>query len=173
MGGRDRPYGAWPSPFSTEMVVAGARTISEVRVDGDDVYWLEGRPDQGGRYVVVRRGPDGTPKDVTPEGSNVRTRVHEYGGGSYVVSDGTVWYVEYADQGLYRLEPGGPRPVTPEPDRRAAVRYADFDRSPDGRWLAAVRETHHGERAEQVVSEVVAIPADGMGEERVLATGHD
>jgi dipeptidyl aminopeptidase/acylaminoacyl peptidase len=168
------PYGAWSSPITPEAVYEQATGLADVRVDGGDVYWLERRPSEAGRQVVVRRDADGRMLEVTPADSNVRTRVHEYGGGPYLVVDGTVWYVEFTDQRLYRLDPGGdPRAVTPEPAAPATVRVADLDLTPDGRWLVAVRETHHGPTAREVVNEVVAIPADGDGEQVVLVSGHD
>jgi dipeptidyl aminopeptidase/acylaminoacyl peptidase len=168
------PYGTWPSPITADLVVAKARTIQEIQLDQGDVYWLEGRPDEDGRYVVVRRRADGAIEDVTPAGSNVRTRVHEYGGGAYLVADGTVWFVEFTDQRVYRLTPGSePTAITPEPERSAGVRFADFDLTPDRRHLVCVRESHHGDAAEDVENEIVALPSDGDGEPVVLASGRD
>lgn len=168
------PYGTWPSPISPQLVYAEARSLGEVRIDGTAVHWLELRPDEGGRQVVVRLAEDGTTVDVTPPGSNVRTRVHEYGGGPYLVADGVVWFVEFDDQRLYRLDPGAePVPVTPEPDEPAAVRVADLGLTRDGDWLVAVRETHRGRTAGEVDNEIVAIPAGGEGEVRLLAGGRD
>ncbi len=168
------PYGTWPSPITSELVYAGARSLGELRVDRDTVHWLELRPDEGGRQVVVRLADDGGPVDITPPDSNVRTRVHEYGGGAYHVADGVVWFVEFDDQRLYRLDTGGePVPITPAAPEPAAVRVADLDLTPDGDWLVAVRETHHGPTAAEVDNEIVALPADGAGDIRVLATGHD
>lgn len=170
------PYGAWPSPITPELVVAGARGLGEVRLDGDDITWLEQRPDEEGRYVVVARHPDGTIEDLTPAGTNVRTRVHEYGGGSYLTAGGTVWFAEFTDQRLYRIEPGEePRPVTPEPPSPGAWRYADLELSPDGRHIVCVRERHEGDSADAVVDEIVALPADGEGggQAIVIASGRD
>src|SRR6516162_8352280 len=93
------PYGSWSSPITSEMIVASSIGLGEILLDGADVYWLEARPQEGGRSVVVRRAADGTIADVTPafaEGGanpfNVRTRVHEYGGGAYLVDGGTVYF---------------------------------------------------------------------------------
>ncbi len=170
-----RPYGSWPSPLTPQLVVSGARGVSELQVDGEDLCWLELRPDEGGRTVVVRRRPDGSVEDASPAGSNVRTRVHEYGGGSYLSVGGTLYYSEFADQRLYRLDPGAeqPVPITPEPVRPSAVRYAAFEPTPDGRHLICVRENHLGDTATEVVNEIVAIPADGSSDPVVLASGHD
>ncbi len=91
------PFGSWASPISIDLLLKGEIKLSMPRWDGDDLYWLEERPLEGGRMVVVKRA-GGATADVTPAGFNARTRVHEYGGGSYLVADGTVWFTNYADQ---------------------------------------------------------------------------
>ncbi len=99
-------YGSWPSPFSAARVTAGALRLDQIQLDGDDVYWIEGRASEGGRSVIVRRSRDGEIGDVTPPGFNVRTRVHEYGGGAYTVDEGTIYFSNFADQRIYRQQPG-------------------------------------------------------------------
>src|SRR5437773_8238115 len=89
------PYGTWTSPLSARSVSAGSVQLSRVILDGDDLYWLERRPEEGGRGVVVTRGPHGRIADVTPIGTNVRTRVHEYGGAAYTVSRRTIYFSEF------------------------------------------------------------------------------
>src|SRR5690349_23367229 len=107
-------YGTWTSPLSAAAVAAGGLRLGAVALDGGDIYWLEGRPSEGGRYALVKRGPDGSIADVTPRDLNVRSRVHEYGGGSYLVVDGVAFVVNFADQRIYQLVPGQPpRPITP------------------------------------------------------------
>ncbi len=168
------PPGAWPSPVTAEAVASAARHLSEPRVADGAVWWLEQRPDEGGRTALVRRGPDGTVDDALPAEANVRTRVHEYGGGAYAVHGGTCCYVEFTDQRLYRREPGSePVAITPEPTEPAAVRYADLTLDASGALLYAVRETHHGPAATDVVNDLVVLPADGAGAPQVLASGHD
>ena len=145
--------------------------LGQVRPDGDDVYWNEGRPADGGRQVIVRRAPDGTHTDVVPEGYSARTLVHEYGGLSYAVAGGVVWFANLSDQRVYRVEPGHePVPITAEPPEPGAFRYADLALSPDGTALAAVRERHLGG---EPVNDVVLLAADGSTEPRVIAHGHD
>src|ERR1700730_8357311 len=97
------PYGSWKSPITSDLIVAQSISLSEVRLDGDDIYWLEGRPQEQGRGVVVRAGidPADAPADITPKPSNVRTRVHEYGGGAWIVADGIVYFSNFADGRLY------------------------------------------------------------------------
>ena len=165
------PTGSWPTPITSELVVRAAARLGEVVVDGDDVWWAEGRPSEGGRTVLVRRGPDGTTTDLLPAPWNARTRVHEYGGGAWTVQDGTLWFTEFSDQRLYRLDAGSdtPVPVTPEPPVPAGARHADFRVLPDG--LLAVRETHaEGDRPAEVVNEIVRIGPDGT---EVLVSGPD
>jgi dipeptidyl aminopeptidase/acylaminoacyl peptidase len=166
------PYGSWKSPISAELVASAGVRLGELAVDGDTLYWLEGRPLEGGRQVLCRSAGDGQPQDLTPPGFNVRTRVHEYGGGSYTVRHGTVLFANFADQRLYRQGPGDPepRPITPEPATPAALRYADATLDPEGRWLVCVRESHEGP---EVTNELVAMPADGSAAPHVVAGGRD
>ncbi|HZD73150.1 MAG TPA: S9 family peptidase [Actinomycetota bacterium] len=165
------PYGSWQSPISAELVAGGGVGLDQLTVDGDDLYWLEGRPLEGGRQVLCRRTGDGPPQDLLPPPFNARTRVHEYGGGAYQVHDGTVLVANFSDQRLYRLDPGGERcPITPEPPTPAALRYADATLDPSGTWLVCVRESHHGGA---VTNELVVLPAGGSAAPRVLATGRD
>src|SRR4051812_12278154 len=105
------PYGSWPTPVTSALVVRAAARLGEVAVDGDDVWWSESRPGEGGRSALVRRCADGTVADVLPPPWNARTRVHEYGGAAWAVSGGTLWFTHFDDQRLYRLAPGDDGPV--------------------------------------------------------------
>ena len=164
------PFGSWATPVTSALVVAAAVRLGEVRVDGADVLWAEGRPAEGGRTQLVRLLPDGTVQDLLPDGANARSAVHEYGGGAWWVRDGVVWFVEWADQRVYRLEPGGvPVALTPPPDRPRADRYADGDVGPDGARIVCVRERHAGD----VVNEVVALDARSASTPEVLVSGPD
>src|SRR5436309_1167509 len=108
-------YGSWKSPITSDLIVAQSISLSDVCLDGEDVYWLEGRPQEQGRYVVVRAGSDVQPTDITPLAYNARTRVHEYGAGSWTVHKRTVYFSNFADGGLYSQVPGlnEPRALTP------------------------------------------------------------
>src|SRR5215207_11244604 len=166
------PTGSWPTPITSALVVRAAARLGEVVVDGTDVWWSEGRPAEGGRSVIVRRSADGTTTDVLPAPFNARTRVHEYGGGSWTVSGGVLWFTNFADQRLYRLDPGSdtPVPVTDEPSVPSGVRHADLVVTDRG--LLAVRETHaEGGRAADAVNEIVRVAPDGATE--VLVAGPD
>lgn len=172
-------FGSWPTPITSEMVVAASVRLSEVRVDGADVVWAEARPDEGGRTQLVRRGADGTTADLLPADRNARTAVHEYGGGAWWVRDGVTWFTDWADQRLYRLVPGGePAPITPEPATPRADRYADGVLDPDGEFIVCVRERHGAGRASgapstDVRNEIVRLRADAPGEPEVLVSGPD
>ena len=167
------PYGSWRSPITASLIAAGEVPLSGPDVVGDDVYWLEGKPLEGGRVVIVKRAADGTRQELTPAPYYVRTRVHEYGGGAYAVHGSTIFFSNFADQRLYRQDPGQePRPITPEPSVPAGPRYADAQLTRDGKLLICVRERHEAEGAE-AINELVVLPADGSGEARVIASGHD
>ena len=162
------PYGSWRSPITSDVIIAESIGIGEIRLDGDDIYWTEMRPSEGGRNVVVRRGPDGATADVTPPFFNVRTLVHEYGGGAFIVSNGVVYFSNFEDQRLYRQRQGEePEPITPE----AAVRYADGVMDSKRSRIICVREDHRGEG--EAVTTIVSIGLDGMDSGSVLLSGHD
>jgi dipeptidyl aminopeptidase/acylaminoacyl peptidase len=164
------PYGSWASPITAPLLVEQAVGLGQTGASGADVYWNEARPSEGGRMVVVRRAADGHTTDVFPPGFSARTIVHEYGGASYTVRGDTVWFANFADQRVYKAEPGTePAPVTPEPPAPMAFRFADFGLTPDGRWVVSVRERHGDGEA---VNDVVAFPADG-GEPVTMVDGHD
>ncbi|MBW0105202.1 S9 family peptidase [Pseudonocardia sp. KRD291] len=176
-------YGSWSTPVTSELVVAAAVRLGAVHPDGDDVLWAEGRPAEGGRTQLVRRAPGGEPADLLPAGSDARTGVHEYGGGAWWVGDGyrgsgpgPVWFVEWSDQRLYRLDPGAePLALTPEPSSPRGDRYADGDVAPDGTWMVAIREHHPsaGCAATEVRNEIVRLDARTPSEPQVLVTGPD
>ena len=125
-------------------------------MDGDDIYWLEGRPQEGGRYVLLRRRADGAVTEITPADFNVRTRVHEYGGGAYIVRDGTVYGVNFSDQRVYSfggLALSNVSPLTPA----GAWRFADFDLDRHRHRLICVREDHTQE-GQEAINTIVSIP---------------
>src|SRR3954453_10755545 len=164
------PYGSWASPITAESIARGSVTVSGPEVAANAVWWIEGRPLEGGRQVIVRAELDGSGRaDVFGEGFSARTRVHEYGGGVFAVVDGDVVFSNDADGRVYRLSPGAaPSPLTPEPAAPRSLRYADFAASPDGTQIYCVRESH--ERDDEPANEIVVI-ADG--EVHVVASGHD
>jgi dienelactone hydrolase len=163
------PYGSWKSPITSDLIVAGTIGLGQVRLDGDEIYWNESRPTEAGRTVIVRRTPDGQRQDVTPPGFNVRTRVHEYGGGSYLVHHGTVYFSNFADQRLYRQTVGSePVAITPE----MAWRYADGVIDPQRQRIICVREDHTG--GGEAINTIVSLSVSGDGaEQTILVSGSD
>ncbi|HUT57974.1 MAG TPA: S9 family peptidase [Phycisphaerae bacterium] len=162
------PYGSWKSPIQARQIAAGTVRLSEVMLDGEWVWWLELRPAEGGRCVVVRLGPDGRPVDMTPVGFNTRTRVHEYGGGSYLPCGNAVVFANFADQRLYRYTgEGEPTPVTPAGD----VRYADFVCDKPRSRLISVCEDHSA-RGEAVNTIAAIYPHESRPAE-TLVSGND
>ncbi|MEO8475697.1 MAG: prolyl oligopeptidase family serine peptidase [Actinomycetota bacterium] len=165
---RAAPYGTWPSPIGASMLATAGVDLMEPWLEDGSVYWLEGRPAEGGRQVVVRGDAWSSPTDITPQGFNARTTVHEYGGGSYVVHRGTVYFSNFADQRLYAQPEGGaPTPITSDSSGRH--RYADCRVTPDGSLLVCVRERHEDDG---VVNELVAVPTTG-GDVRTIVGGRD
>jgi dipeptidyl aminopeptidase/acylaminoacyl peptidase len=165
------PYGAWVSPISIDRVLQDAEVLyrSMVRWDGEDLYWSERRTLEEGRQAIVCRSADGRIADAIPPGYNARTRVHEYGGGPFAVSAGTVWFANFADQRIYRQDRGvAPRPITPAVD----VRHADMVVDPERRRLFAVREDHTT-GASEAVNSLVALDWNGEHDAIVVASGND
>ena len=164
------PYGSWKSPITADLIVQDAVPLGAIQLDGDDVYWVEMRPADGARNVIVRRMPDGAARDVTAAPFNVRTRVHEYGGLCFWVAAGVVWFANFADQRVYRQEPGtAPVAITPAGvDLRFGDGMIDWRR---GR-LVCVREDHRATGTE-AVNAVVALDLAAGGAGDVLVAGSD
>jgi len=167
------PYGSWKSPITSDSIVASAIGLSQPLIDGREIYWVEMRPTEGGRSVIVKREP-GILSDVTPPPFNARTRVHEYGGGDYTVRDGVVYFSNFSDQRLYvsRGE-AAPKAITPVADLRYADPVIDKTR---GR-LICVREDHTVAHRE-AVNTLVAINLEGKLEDgenpgEMLVSGND
>jgi dipeptidyl aminopeptidase/acylaminoacyl peptidase len=163
------PCGSWRSPITSDLIVARSINLVDVWLDGKEVYWCEGRPEENGRYVVVHQRADGSTEDLIPPPFNARTRVHEYGGGAVLIRKDVVYFSNFDDQRLYRLQAGEsvPRPIGQSP----GCRYADPVSDAGRQRIICVREDHSG--AGEAVNTIVAVPADGSGAESVLASGND
>lgn len=162
------PYGSWKSPISAQVVAAGEVGLEQIRLDGDDIYWIERRAQEGGRKVIVRRSADGHLADVTPSSFNARTRVHEYGGGDYAVADRTLIFANFADQRLYCQELGSqPTALTPAAD----LRYADGQIDRRRNLFFCVREDHAG--ASEAVNTLVKVDLNGTDAGKIIVSGND
>ncbi|MBP0022080.1 MAG: S9 family peptidase [Cyanobacteria bacterium SBLK] len=136
------PFGAWKSPITADLIVSGTIGLGAVALDGETMYWLEGRPSEGGRNVIVKQDDNGEAIDITPQSFNVRTRVHEYGGGAFLIAAGTIYFSNFADQRIYKQVPGAkPQPLTPDSKKRYANSIVDSQRD----RLICVCEDHTGE----------------------------
>ena len=134
------PCGSWPSPLSVAEAAGAQLRYAQPRIAADGCYWLESRPQEGGRTVLVHADGNGAIRDLTPPPYSVRDRVHEYGGGAYAVADGRLWFCNDADQCIYMLRDGAITRLTPPSTRR----YADLLPDPTRRRLICVCEEHGG-----------------------------
>jgi dipeptidyl aminopeptidase/acylaminoacyl peptidase len=160
-------YGSWVSPLSAASIAEGGVTLGGAAAGPDGIRWMEQRASEGGRSVIVHDG-----SDVTPEGFNVRTAVHEYGGGAWLTEGTTVYFANWSDQRLYRQDKGAaPVPITPEPEIPRGLRYADGVIAMDGRAIVCVRERHVEGR--EAFNEIVIFPTDGSVEPDDLVSGND
>jgi dipeptidyl aminopeptidase/acylaminoacyl peptidase len=160
-------YGSWKSPITSDLIVSETIGLGQIAVDEAEIYWLELRPAEAGRNVLVRCTPEGTITDITPAPLNVRSRVHEYGGGAFTVDQGTAYFANFADQNLY-CQAGDAAPV--QVTNTSGLRYADGLVDPYHQRLIWVEEDHRaGEH--QVNNRLVSIGQDGTSQ--VLADGHD
>lgn len=167
------PYGTWPSPITPALVATAAPALDQPTLDGDDLYWLESRPSENGRTSVMRRNDRGEICEVLPNPLSASSRVHEYGGASYLVADGTLYFVLQDDQRVYRMgvDDGNPlpEPLTPE---NHGYRFADLVMDTSRQRLVCVAEQHTAGTPESR-NFIAAIPLDGSGEVTVVVSGAD
>ncbi|MGI9066389.1 MAG: S9 family peptidase [Pyrinomonadaceae bacterium] len=163
------PYGSWKSPVTTDLIVSGSVGLTQPLIDGPNVYWIEMRPTEGGRNVIVKRDAGGVITDLTPLPFNARTRVHEYGGGDYAVLDGAVYFSNFSDQRLYVVRDGAAaHAITPVGDQRYADPVIDEAR----RRLICVREDHT--ESGEAVNTLASLNLQGNGDYgRLLVSGND
>ncbi len=165
------PCGAWPSPVTTAMLTQSPPGLREPGTNGADLLWVESRPQERGRHVLVMATPDGQ-RDLTPEPFSVRNSVHEYGGGSWAAEGDDVVFSNFSDNRLYRLDlrDGAPCPITPE----GSYRYADLQLDRQRNRILAVREDHSLPDREPV-NTIVSLDLDGPNDigGSILASGSD
>ncbi len=160
-----RPCGSWTSGLDAEMVAAASVRLAEPLRRGHRTWWLEGRPSEGGRSVLVCR-IDGEPgRDLVPDPFSVRSRIHEYGGGAWTVDGERAWFVNNSDQSVYVVEPAGIRRICGFPD----TSFADLHRDTQRDRLIAVAE--HSAAGGEPTASLVAISDDG--DCRELVSGAD
>ncbi len=179
-------YGTWNSPITATMVTTAGVRLGDIAFQAGAAFWAEARPEDNGRSTIVKARPNQAPCDLTLAPYNPRTRVHEYGGGSWWVDDKYLYFVHWDDQRLYRVDHvssqnNTPLPITAQPDVAQALRYADGCVSSDGQWIVCVRESHDA-TTPQPRNEIIAIRnvvSTGTADQSasntisVLATGAD
>lgn len=164
------PYGSWKSPITAELYATSFLGVEEPMVEDGRVLWKETRPKEGGRYVVVRQEDDGSLAEITPKEFNVRTTVHEYGGGDYFVHAGKLYFSNFNDQRLYTQVDGSqPAPITPA---GVDLRYADGIFDAKRNRIVLVREDHTVS-GPQAANTIVSIDATAGGRGEVLVSGND
>ena len=165
-GEKEAAPAVWPSPITAQRAAAGRMRLSDVQLSDGDAYWIEGRPLEHGRCVIVREH-DGIISDLIEAPYSARSWVHEYGGAAMLAHGRTVFFSNAGDGRIHTLIPGAaPEPLTPvEP----GLRYADFEVDTTLDRLVCVVEDHRGET---VVNDVRAIPLGG-GEPVSLVSGND
>ena len=165
------PYGSWKSPITSDLIVKEIVGLSQPRLDGQNTYWIEMRPSEQGRQVIVRRSRDGATTDINPAEFNARTRVHEYGGGDYVVHEGVVYFSNFADQQLYRQNADAARERLSTECSDDRLRYADAVVDDARDRLICVREDHR-QKDREAQNTIAAISLNG-GAESILVSGND
>ncbi|MDE2970490.1 MAG: prolyl oligopeptidase family serine peptidase [Chloroflexota bacterium] len=167
---RIAPYGAWSSPVTLDMAAGETIQLGRIELDGPDTYWVEIRPAEEGRGLVMKRGPGGSAVEVTPPGFSVGTTLHEYGARGYTVHDGVVFFSNFADQRVYRHRIGeDPVPITPE---EGDLRFGSKVFDPVRNRIICVCENHL-RGGEEVLNEIVAIDPEGRSDPAVLVTDND
>ena len=167
--------------YNSQTILAGSVRLGNVHYNptNNNLYWLEGRPQEGGRNVLCKYAPTDANKSerngidiMSSKDENARTRVHEYGGGAVIFGKDTIYYSAFSTQRLCQLlEDGSSKPITPDVEN-CQFRYADGVLSNDGKTIYCIREDHTKPEPINVVNEVVSIDIES-GEMKVLASGND
>ena len=174
-----KPFTEWEPAISPKQVFSNIIMLSEIHIENGNVYWLEKRPFERGRYVIVRRDGNGQIKDITPSGFNVRTRVHEYGGGSYAIFKNSIYFVNFKDQRIYhQLEDSSKvhkiHPITPSKNKDGSLgKYASLEVSPDGKKLLFVYEKEYSNKENENFLGVLDLDSKQISEPKIIAKGYD
>ena len=147
-------YGSWESTITPQKIIEGGLRFSEIRSNSSELYFLEGRPEEDGRYVIVKQNSSGKIEDVIPENFNSRNAVHEFGGGSFAVGKKKIYFTNWDDQRIYVVAEKNTSSLTIEPPFEKSIRYSDLTLSYDEEWIFCVRETHFekGEAKNELVA---------------------
>ena len=167
--GKTAPFGSWNSPISADLITAGTVRVGQIVLDGNDIYWVEMRPSERGRNIIIKRSLDGEKADMTSPEFNVRTRAHEYGGGAFIIKNETIYFVNDKDQRIYRQKPyKKPEAITPDKPYCFADLMVDETR---GQLIAVLED--HSDPTKEAVSAIAAISLIEGNEIKTLASGND
>ncbi len=170
------PFIKWKPAISPERVFSDAIGLSEIQPEAGNVYWLESRPYEKGRCVIVRKNNKGKIKDITPPGFNVRTRVHEYGGGAYTVFKDSIYFVNFNDQRIYSQLKDSSKvyPLTPLKNKDGSTgKYSGLTVSPDGKGLVFVYEKEYRNKESRNYLGVLDTASKQISEPKTIAQGYD
>jgi dipeptidyl aminopeptidase/acylaminoacyl peptidase len=166
---KSSPYGSWKSPITSDLIVSASYGLGDLAADSQDLYWVESRPSEGGRYVIIRRRPGAKDEEMTPAPFNARTRVHEYGGAAYVPASGTIYFSNFSDNRIYRqVEHSAPEPLTAP----GGLRYADLVIDQHKNRIICVCEDHSRVDREPV-NTIAGVSLDAGGQPATLVAGAD
>jgi len=166
------PHGSWKSPITPESLARASVQLSQLQVARERLWWIESRPTENGRNVILSCPPEGgLPREEIPSSMNARNRVNEYGSGCYCVGEKALWFTHDGDQRIYRVQDDEALAITP-PGGDSPPRYCDLQLSPDERWIICQRERHFLPTGE-TLNELVILLADGSAEPHILSTGRD
>jgi dipeptidyl aminopeptidase/acylaminoacyl peptidase len=158
-------HGSWKSPITADLITAKAISLVEIAASGKDIYWIESRPNESGRYVIMRRASDGNITECTPPDFYARTTVHEYGGGAFMVEDGVIYFSNFKDHHLYRQPVGGqPEVITP----KDGYYYADLILDKQRNRIICIREDHTADG--EAVNTIISLSLSD-GHEQILVEG--
>ncbi|MBM31498.1 MAG: peptidase [Chloroflexi bacterium] len=165
-------YGSWESPVKASLIAEGTprNPLSEIIIDNNIIYWIESRPKENGRNVIVMKQNDNPPQDILPKHFNARNSVHEYGGGVYSVKNGIIYFTNWDDQRIYKIQNNEIKPITPKSQTNKSIRFSDLNISPDEKYLVCIMETH---QENSVKNEIVVIPTNGRSEPKSILSGYD
>ena len=165
------PLGCWPSAISAELVAGKSLRLGALQADKGSLYWSESRPDEGGRGVILRAGPDGCVSDMLPAPWSARSKVHEYGGGEFLASSGRIFFVEAGDQDIFELIPDeAPKRLTNEQN----MRFADMAFDASRNRLIAIAERHEaGSHNPENLLVSISLDAGEVSAVQTLSEGRD
>ncbi|SVC97840.1 uncharacterized protein METZ01_LOCUS350694, partial [marine metagenome] len=168
-GKKIAPYGSWESPITTESIVSDSISIGDLFMSEEGTFWQEMRPTEDGRYTIMHQATDGLKNEIIPKSHNARTRVHEYGGGSYLVHEKEVYFSNFLDQQIYKinLTGGNPTQITNEP----LLRFADGAMDAENQQIIYVGENH--DNNDEPVNCIVSVDLQNDGAVTILASGAD